>query len=292
MSSARQVLREFAPTKAFFVGIDSDGCVFDTMEIKHRQCFGPMFIEIFGLEAVAGPAREVWEFVNLRSRTRGANRFQALVRALQLLREHPQVRAAGGSVPDPTALAAWVARETRLSNATLQREVDHGNRALAPTLAWSYAVNQAVERTVTGVPPFPGVREALRAMSARADIGVVAQAPVEALVREWEEHDLRKYVRLVAGQELGSKADHLKLAAGGKYPPDHILMLGDALGDLKAAQACHALFYPILPGREPASWARLRGEMLDRFFAGTYAGADEDRLIGEFEASLPEKPGW
>ncbi|HTZ20394.1 MAG TPA: hypothetical protein VMC06_05890 [Opitutaceae bacterium] len=292
MGVAGQQLRDFVPTKEFFIGIDSDGCVFDTMGIKHRRCFGPMFIEVFGLEAVAGPACEVWEFVNLRSRTRGANRFQALLRAFQLLREHPAVRALGATVPEATALAGWVARESRLGNATLKMEIDRGNEALAPVLAWSEAVNRAVECTVARVPPFPGVREALKAMSARADVVVVAQAPVATLVREWEEHDLRRYVRLLAGQELGSKADHLRLATGGKYLPEHVLMIGDALGDLQAARAGHALFYPIMPGREPAAWADWRDNMLDRFLAGTYAGPEQGRLIAEFEASLPEYPSW
>jgi phosphoglycolate phosphatase-like HAD superfamily hydrolase len=292
MSEATQVLRAFIPTKEFFIGIDSDGCVFDAMEIKHKQCFGPMFIKHLGLEPVRPCAEEVWNFVNLYSRTRGANRFQALVRALNLLRERREVVAAGFSVPGTVALEAWVARETALSNATLRKEIEGGNQALAPVLAWSHAVNQAVERTVTNVPPLPYVRECLQKMGGKADRCVVTQTPTEALVREWEQHDIRKHVELSAGQELGTKTDHLRLAAGGKYPLDHILMIGDALGDLNAAKANRALFYPIMPGREAASWERLYRETLDRFFAGTYAGACEDELIREFEASLPEKPNW
>ena len=31
-------LRNFSPTKDFFVSIDSGGCVFDTMEVKHEEC--------------------------------------------------------------------------------------------------------------------------------------------------------------------------------------------------------------------------------------------------------------
>ncbi len=30
-------LREFRKTQEFFVGIDSDGCAFDTMEVKHKE---------------------------------------------------------------------------------------------------------------------------------------------------------------------------------------------------------------------------------------------------------------
>ena len=81
MSDPSQILKDFKPTKEFFVGIDSDGCIFDSMEIKHKECFAPMFIKHFTLQAVSRYAREVWEFVNLYSKTRGANRFPALVRA-------------------------------------------------------------------------------------------------------------------------------------------------------------------------------------------------------------------
>ena len=69
-------------------------------------------------------------------------------------------------------------------------------------------------------------------------------------------------------------------------------MVGDAPGDLKAARANDALFYPIEPGREEASWERLYREGLDRFVAGTYAGAYERERIDAFEALLPTAPPW
>src|SRR3989475_12362092 len=110
MSDPAQILRDFKPTKEFFVGIDSDGCIFDSMEIKHKECFAPMFIKHFELQAVSKYAREVWEFVNLYSKTRGANRFPALVRALSLLRERPQVKPRKVHVADNQALEEWSAR--------------------------------------------------------------------------------------------------------------------------------------------------------------------------------------
>ena len=85
MSDPAQKLRDFQPSKEFFVGIDSDGCIFDSMEIKHQECFAPMFIKHWNLQAGSKFAREVWAFVNLYSKTRGANRFPALVRAIELL---------------------------------------------------------------------------------------------------------------------------------------------------------------------------------------------------------------
>ena len=39
-SDPQAPLRNFRRTKDFFVGIDSDGCVFDTMEVKHKECDG------------------------------------------------------------------------------------------------------------------------------------------------------------------------------------------------------------------------------------------------------------
>ena len=69
-------------------------------------------------------------------------------------------------------------------------------------------------------------------------------------------------------------------------------MIGDANGDLKAARNNQALFFPINPGEEEASWKRLFDEGLDRFFAGAYAGDYEASLIAEFEKFLPTTPPW
>ena len=99
-------------------------------------------------------------------------------------------------------------------------------------------------------------------------------------------------MRAIAGQEHGTKAEHITLAAGGKYAADRILMIGDAPGDYKAALANNALFFPVVPGHENRSWKLFFEEGLDRFIAGTYKGDYQDRLIREFRESLPEKPSW
>jgi phosphoglycolate phosphatase-like HAD superfamily hydrolase len=287
-----QVLRDFRPSQPFFIGIDSDGCVFDSMEIKHKECFTPMFIKHFHLQPASKYARETWEFVNLYSKTRGANRFPALVRALHLLQERPEVRARRVTIPPTDALEEWIKRETKLGNATLAAEVKKGNRGLEPIKAWSDAVNQAIADIVEGVPPFPYFRESIARMQERADCMVISQTPAEALQREWAEHQIDGFVKMIAGQEMGTKTDHLRLAAKDKYPPDKILMIGDAPGDYKAAKSNGALFYPIVPGAEEASWKRFLDEALDLFFAGRYAGAYETERTKEFDASLPENPPW
>lgn len=292
MSDPAQKLRDFQPSKEFFIGIDSDGCVFDSMEIKHKECFTPMFIKYFGLQAVSKYARETWEFVNLYSKTRGANRFPALVRALDLLRVRPEVKARNVEVPTFPALDEWMKRETKLGNATLAAEVSGGNEALVPIKKWSDAVNNQVEDIVHGVPPFPLVRESLEKLTATADAMVISQTPCDALEREWAENSIEGFVKLIAGQEMGTKTEHLKFATLGKYDPVKVLMIGDAPGDFKAADANGSLFYPINPGNEEKSWERFFGEALDRFFAGTYAGDYQKQLLEEFNKYLPENPSW
>src|SRR6266536_2377946 len=139
------------------------------MEIKHKECFTPMFIKHFELQAVSEYAREVWEFVNLYSKDRGANRFPALSKAIKLLGARPQVQARGVKVPELAALDEWIKRETKLGNATLSAEVKKGNQGLEQVKRWSDAVNVQIEDIVKGVTPFPLVRECLAEIQRKAD---------------------------------------------------------------------------------------------------------------------------
>ncbi len=293
MSDVTGALKALRPGKAFFVGIDSDGCAFDSMEIKQKECFCPSFVYHFDLQAVSKYARETWEFVNLYSKDRGCNRFIAVEKALDLLRSRGRVRARNVAVPRLEGLRAWLARETKLGNPALEAEVAQGRDPdLARVLAFSLDVNAAIARIVRGVPPFPLVRESLERIAREADAMVVSQTPTEALEREWREHGIDRYVRTIAGQELGTKSEHLALAALGKYEPERVLMIGDAPGDYRAAADNRALFFPVNPGREESSWERFHREAFDRFLSGTYAGSYERELIDEFNACLPEKPSW
>ena len=113
-------------------------------------------------------------------------------RALNLLRERPQVVARKVAVPDTKALDEWIARESKLGNAALAAEAKNGNQALAEIKVWSDAVNACVEDIVYGVPPFPLVRESLEKIQQRADSMVISQTPTPALEREWAEHGIGK----------------------------------------------------------------------------------------------------
>ncbi len=291
--SPQAKLLAFKPRHTFFVGIDSDGCVFDTMEIKHKECFIPNIIKYWKLQAISKYARAAGEFVNLYSKWRGVNRFPALTKTFELLRDWPEAMRRGVKIPEVPTLQTWIDSGQPLGNPTLEAEAKRtGDAVLHRTLDWSKAVNRAIEDVVEGVPPFPYFRENVEKVSKRADIICVSQTPGEALEREWQEHDIARYAAVIAGQEMGSKKDHLRLTAGGKYAKGHVLVIGDAPGDLAAARANGALFFPVNPGHEDESWERFYREAIDHFFNQSFAGDYEASLVAEFEKLLPEKPPW
>lgn len=288
-----QVLIDFRPRKSYFVGIDSDGCAFDAMELKHKECFTPTIIKVWGLQPISKYARETCEYVNLYSKTRGANRWIALVRVFDLLRERPEVIARKARVPRGDKIKEFIASGVPLSHQGLVAyAAEHPDPELDQAILWSKTVDEAIKEMVHGVPPFPFVRESLEKVQGKTDLMVVSATPLAALQREWQEHDLACYMSVIAGQEMGTKKQHLAYAAKGKYPDDHILLIGDAPGDRDAAHEVGALFYPINPGHEEASWQRFCDEALDRFLDCTFAGEYEAALIADFERLLPATPPW
>lgn len=283
-------LKAFRPEHDFFIGIDSDGCVFDSMEVKQKEFFIPIALKIFDLYAISGILRKTWEFINLYSAYRGGNRFISLIRVFDLLNSNRNVVLSKVKLPDIEPLRKWVKSENRLGNETLRKYVlENPGSDLGKILEWSEAVNSEIGQWLRKVPAFPNAKEAVRRISSSADIVIVSQTPLEALDREWEENDLKKHVRFIAAQEHGTKAEHIALAAKGKYEDSKILMIGDAIGDLEAAMTNGALFYPVVPGREDESWKRFLEEGWGKFIKGTFRRDYQDSLIAEFRKSLPEK---
>ncbi len=294
MTDPVAALRDHTPKYEYLIAIDSDGCVFDTMEIKQKECFIPTHIKMWGLQPISKYVRQAAEFVNLYSKWRGINRFPALTKVFDLLAEWDKVQERGFDVPKTPNLRRWIETETKLGNAQLEAHCQrHDGEDLRKALEWSKAVNAAVEDIVQGgLPAFPHVRESFERAEQKADLLVCSQTPTEALVREWREQGLERFVFTIAGQEFGTKAEHIALCSEGRYEKNKMLMIGDALGDLKAARANGALFFPINPGEEEESWRRFHDEGLDRFFSGSFAGEYEDSLIAEFGKLLPETPPW
>ncbi len=293
MNDPQAELKNFKPKHKYLIAIDSDGCAFDTMEIKHKECFIPNIIKHWHLQPVSKYAREAAEFVNLYSKWRGVNRFPALTMVFDLLKDREEVQKRQVEMPEVKSLRDWIERETKLGNPALKAEVEKTNDPiLKQALDWSQDVNDTVADMVHDVPPFPFVRDSLEKLAPQADIIVCSATPNDALRREWKEHDIAKYTRVIAGQEMGSKKEHIHLASTDHYDRENVLMIGDAPGDMKAAHGNDALFYPILPGHEEESWEQFFKEIIDLFLNGKYTREKENELIEEFHSYLPEKPPW
>lgn len=293
MTNPAKKLYDMKKEHDFFIGIDSDGCAFDTMEIKHKECFTPNIINYWDLQPVSKYAREAAEFVNLYSKWRGINRFPALINVIDLLSERKECLDRGFKPQDIQELRDWVKTETKLGNPALKVKVTSDPTPfMEKLLAWSTAVNDTITGMVRNVPPFPYLRESLENMIKNCDVIVVSATPNEALEREWEEHDINKYVKVIAGQEMGTKKEHLAIALEKGYDKNKMLMIGDAPGDYKSAKANGLLFYPVNPGNEEKSWKRFYEEAYSKFIDGTYKGAYEEALIAEFDTYLPDTPPW
>ena len=285
-------LINFLPKFGTFVGIDSDGCVFDTMEIKQKGHFHPAIIRHWGLEAIETQVRAAAEFTYLYSPYRGLNRFLGLCKTFELLNDWPEARD-HAALPDPTDLHVYCDSGLPLSNATIRAEAKRtGSTLLAEAYQWSVDLNEDIDQRMPDPPVFQGAEEALKLIAQKSDAIVVSQTQAVALMKDWYRDDLAQYVSVIAGPELGSKIDDFNMAAVDRYPANSILMMGDAPGDMAAAQAIGCNFFPINPGHEVESWARFLDEGYSAFLKGGFTEDYQKKLIHEFKALLPGTPPW
>lgn len=245
----------------FLVCVDSDGCAMDTMDIKHIRCFGPCMVAEWGLEEWRDAILERWNEINLYTMTRGINRFKGLVKALGEIREKYC------EIEELDALEKWVGETPELSNAALEREIAiKDNICLRKALAWSVAVNQSIDRLPEeDKRPFDGVLEALRRAYRDADIAIVSSANLSAVLDEWDFYGLLEYTDVVLAQDSGSKSFCIGELMKRGYAPDHVLMCGDAPGDLDAAEKNGVYYYPILVRHEAQSWEEFVREGIGHF---------------------------
>ena len=87
------------------------------------------------------------------------------------------------------------------------------------------------------------------------------------------------------GQEYGSKIEQLRCARDAGYDGKRSVMIGDALGDLNAAQEAGMFFYPIIAGKEELCWKKFNEKYFDLFLNNRYSEV-QDTLISEFTGTL------
>ena len=277
----KEDIKEFRKTRDFLICIDSDGCVMDTMDVKHMRCFGPCLVYEWDLGEYREEIIRLWRKVNLLSVSRGVNRFQGLAQVLKNIHEnYTQVEGLEGYLD-------WAGSAQELSDKSLEEAYEKtGNICMKKAMDWSRLVNQSMAMVSdTKKPPFEGTEDALRLAREQADIVILTAANRQEINKEWEVFELAQYTDLLMAQEDGRKEECLKELLEKGYEKDHVLMVGDAPTDLAAAQAAGVLFYPILAYQERESWENF-SEALDHFTNEDYAGSYQEERIKEFQENL------
>ncbi len=224
-------LNEFQKHKDFLVCVDSNGCAMDTMVVNHEKAFCPELIRVFGLQEYADFITTYWMQINLFRSTRGINRFKEMLMTLQELNYNK-----GVEIPNLEEISHWVNMAKELSNPNLEVQISAGNKALEKVLEWSLAVNKVIQKMPEDDKPFAGAKEGLEAAHLVADTAVVSGANAGAIYSEWNRHGLSRYMNVMLGQEVGTKAVCIQELIKNGYDKDKVLMVGDTLDDLKAAK--------------------------------------------------------
>lgn len=257
----------FKKQKDFLLCVDSDGCVMDTMSVKHNLCFGPCLVEEWELHSCKEDILALWNKINLYSITRGINRFKGLAIALTEINEKYK------SIIDVKAFTQWAERAPILSNGALREIIAEqpDKQIFKKALSWSNKVNFAISRLQSKDKlPFPGAKEALSQAGKWADVALISSANKQAVIEEWLENGLLDYPDVVMTQNDGSKSDCIRRLIKSGYDKDKALMCGDSLGDLEAAKQNEIYFFPIIACEEVECWNRFTTEAFPLFLSHSY----------------------
>jgi phosphoglycolate phosphatase-like HAD superfamily hydrolase len=240
----------------------------DTMNIKHIRCFGPCFVEVYGINENKQKVLDRWNAINLFEITRGINRFMGFARILCEL--YPEDK-------DVLAFNEWTKTAKELSEKAVGEVADKtDNPVFKKALEWSKAVNKSINAlSDADKKAFVGTKEGLLAARENFDIAIVSSANYAAVVEEWKRCGLLELTDVVTTQTDGSKAYCISELIKKGYDKDKVVMMGDAEGDLKAAESNGVAFYPVLVNHEKQSWEQLP-EFLSKFVSGE---SDLDRII-------------
>ena len=265
------IFDSFVRKHDYLVCVDSDGCVMDTMNCKHFNCFGPCMVDEWDLHEWRDAILERWNVVNLFSMTRGINRFKALAVCLsEIDRQYKKIEGI-------EALLHWAETAPALSNdgaakAAAEATDPAAKLVLEKALSWSKAVNAAIVKLPEELKvPYEGAKEGLAAAHQFADVAMVSSANRDAVEEEWDKFGLLEHTDIVLAQDIGSKAACIKEMLKFGYDLDKVVMIGDAPGDSDAAEKNGVHYYPILVNHEKESWDEAIKVAFDKLRSGDYA---------------------
>ena len=271
------IFDSFVKKHDYLVCVDSDGCVMDTMNCKHFNCFGPCMVDEWELGQWREEILDRWNVINLFSMTRGINRFKGLAMALGEINEKYT------TITGIKALHHWADTAPALSNDAVAKAADEATDpdaklVLQKALSWSKAVNAAIVKLPEELKvPYEGAKEGLAAAHAFADVAMVSSANRDAVEEEWGKFGLLEHTDIVLAQDIGSKAACIAEMMKFGYDPDKVVMVGDAPGDCDAAEKNGVHYYPILVNHEKASWDEAIAVAYRKLCSGEYAPYGEEK---------------
>ena len=265
------IFDSFVRKHDYLVCVDSDGCVMDTMNCKHFNCFGPCMVDEWELHQWKDEILERWNVINLFSMTRGINRFKGLALALS------EINAKYKPIVGIEALVHWAETAPALSNdgaakAAAEAFDPDARLVLQKALSWSKAINASIVKLPEELKvPYNGAKEGLAAAHEFADVAMVSSANRDAVEEEWGKFGLLEHTDIVLAQDVGSKAACIKQMLKFGYDLDKVVMIGDAPGDCDAAEKNGVHYYPILVNHEKESWDEAIAVAYDKLRSGEYA---------------------
>ena len=286
-------IKKFKPKFEFLIGIDSDGTVFDSMNIKHSHCFIDPLISIYKLKKVSLQSEQMWKEINLYSINRGINRFEALIIFFEKLKLLNFEAISDYSYPNLKPIKYLRDLNIPLTDKNLKKlkkKIDKDEYLdINKAISWSLAVNEKVENLAKHIPLISGASQTINYLSKHADIIVVSNTPFTALYKDWSNYNIKDVASMICSQETGSKIDIMEAATKEKYDKSKVLMIGDSPSDYYAARKNDISFFPIIPGKEDISWRFLQSKALSSFFSFEYKNNYEKKKIIEFESAINAK---
>lgn len=278
-------LENFKKKHNKIICIDSDGTMIDAMNVKHDKCHGETFIDIFNLNEHSKEIHKIWDDINLYEKTRGINRFIAIVEMFKRI----DGKYLSVNKEELEQFKKWVDKGNLSHKAVVKEYEENPTPLLKQIVDWSYELNQRIARlTPEDKPPFDNGKQSLEYALNKVDIAIISSSNMAAIVEEWKAHDLLKYVDVITSQEVGTKGECLAVLLTKGYDKKDILMIGDAYPDVDAANENGVYYYPILTRHEAKSWQDFIDKYFDLFLNDKYDECQKE-LLDKFEHNFIQK---
>ena len=272
-------------TKPKLIALDSDGCVYDTMEAKCCLYTVPEVLRHWRLDDVRQEVEAFYRTYSLTGVTRGANRFLTLHALFRHLLEAAPPERYG--LEHMGLFLQMVERGEHLSlPAFEQAYAVTGDMGLKQLIDWAKDVNARVKAGAPDIQTFPLVEESMKKIKRHANLAVVSTASILTLEREWQNYGFIRYPDAILGHEYGDKWDMISRLLAQGFSSDDCLMVGDSFWDYRGSRVCGVRFYPIIAGNEAESWHTLYDTVLDAFFDNAYSREMEDGYLRRFQSTL------